>query len=378
MEPLTIQLRPKTFDDVIGQSHLTGAGAAFRKSIESNRFGNFILYGAPGIGKTSIVNVMEQTYTIHKFNATTFTVKELRRVLDSSDDTIVFVDDCYRLSANQADVLLPYLETSRVRFIGASADNPFLTLRPSLLSRCQIFTLEPLNESEIARVVVSGIKHLKESDDSINIKKDAVLYISRIACGDARKALSILEAAYNYNPVISLSNVQKIAPSKYYRHSEDDKYNYASWYQGAIQASDPDTAIYVLAAWLESGEDPRYIARRLLVSACEDAAATPICAAVAHAAYIAAKEVGRPECDIPLAHATILVATAPRNKAAACAIWSAVSDVRRGISIEVPDNMKDCHYKSCKKLGHGAYKDGMNQTAYVSAGRKYYFPEKWS
>jgi len=352
-------------------------GSAFRKSIEANIFGSFILYGVPGVGKTSIVNVIEQKHTIHKFNATTFTVKELRKVLDTDKEVVVFVDDCYRLTASQADVLLPYLETSRVRFIGASADNPFLTMRASLLSRCQIFILEPLQEIDLIKLIVNGVKHLKQSDDSIAIDKEAVLYIARIACGDARKALAILQAAYNFDPSISLNNVKKIAPSKYYRLSESDRYDYASAFQGSIQASDPDSAIFWLAKWLESGEDPRYIARRLMVSASEDAAGTPICAAVAHAAYIAAKEVGRPECDIPLAHATILVATAPRNKSAACAIWSAVSDVRHGVTIEVPKALKDSHYKSCEKLGHGSYNDGMNQEAYVSVGRRYYKPEEW-
>jgi putative ATPase len=377
MESLTIRLRPKTFDEVVGQSHLVAEGSAFRKAIESNTFSNTILYGPPGCGKTSIISVVEQQYKIHKFNATTFTVKELRKSLDSDEDVIVFVDDCYRMTAVQSDVLLPYLETSKARFIGASADNPFLTLRPSLLSRCQIFILEPLNELDIARVLLNGFKHLKQLNETTNTDKDALKYIARISSGDARKALSILEAAYNYDFKISLESIKKIAPSKYYRRSESDKYDYASWFQGAIQASDPDTAIFALSAWLESGEDPRYIARRLIVSASEDAAGTPICVAVAHAAYTAAKEVGRPECDIPLAHAAILVATAPRNKSAACAIWSAVSDVRHGVTIEVPKSMKDSHYKSCEKLGCGAYNDGMNQEAYVGVSKKYYKPEEW-
>jgi putative ATPase len=380
MEPLTLQLRPKSFDDIIGQEHLTNPNAAFRKSIESGNFGSFILFGPAGVGKTSIVNVIEQKYEVHKFNATTFTVKELRKVLDSKSDVIVFIDDCYRMTATQSDVLLPYLETSRVRFIGASADNPFLTLRSSLLSRCQIYTLEPLQELDIVKVLVRGVKYLRFIDDyaKTEIDRDTIVYLARIACGDARKALSLLETAYNYDPNITLANAKKIAPSKYFVLAEQDHFDLASAFQGSIQASDPDAAIYWLAKWLESGEDPRYIARRLMVSACEDAAGDPICAAVAHAAYIAAKEIGRPECDIPLAHATILVATAPRNKSAACAIWSAVADIRNGIIIEVPKSMKDSHYPGSAKLGHGAYCDGMNQSAYVGINnRKYYKPEDW-
>jgi putative ATPase len=359
------------------QPHLVAKDAAFRKSIESNVFGSFILYSPPGSGKTSIVNVIEQHYKIHKFNATTLTVKELRKSLDSNEDVIVFVDDCYRMNAVQSDVLLPYLETSRVRFIGASADNPFLTLRPSLLSRCQIFILEPLNELDITRVLLNGFKHLKQLNEFTVTDKDALKYIARISNGDARKALSIIEAAYNYNFKISLESVKKIAPSKYYRRSEDDKYDYASAFQGSMQASDPDSAIYWLAAWLESGEDPRYIARRLLISAAEDAYSTPICTAVAAAAYTAACEIGRPESDLVMAQAVCLIATSKRDKTSHDAICAAVNDVRHGVTIEVPKALKDCHYSGSSVLGQGAYHDGLNQAAYVGINKKYFKPENY-
>jgi putative ATPase len=378
MQPLALQLRPKTFDEVIGQQHLVMPGSAFRESIEANTFGSFILYGVPGIGKTSIVNVIEQQHIIHKFNATTFTVKELRKVLDTDKETIVFVDDCYRLTASQADVLLPYLETSRIRFIGASADNPFLTMRASLLSRCQIFALEPLQEIDLIKLIVNGIKHLKKSDDSIVTNKEAILYMARVSCGDARKALAILQAAYNFNPSINLNNVKKIAPSKYYRRSESDKYDYASAFQGSIQASDVDAAIYWLSKWLESGEDPRYIARRLLVCAAEDAYSNPICTAVAHAAYTAACEIGRPECDLVMAQAVCLIATSKRDKTSHDAIRAAVNDVRHGVNIEVPKSLKDCHYPGAAMLGHGSYCDGANQSEYIGIDRKYFKPEDWS
>ena len=289
----------------------------------------------------------------------------------------ILVHNCYRLTAPQSDVLLPYLETARVRFIGCSIENPFHSMRSSLLSRCQIYETEPLSQIDILKVVIKGVAWLRERFGKVSLDREAAKYLSIIANGDARKALSILETAFNYNRSITLEIAKKVAPSKYFVLGDQAHFDLASAFQGSIQASDPDAAIFWLAKWLESGEDPRYIARRLMVSACEDAASTPICAAVAHAAYIAAKEIGRPECDILLAHATILVATAPRNKSAACAIWSAVSDVRHGVSIEVPKSMKDGHYKSCEKLGHGAYQDGMNQATYVGVDRKYYCPERW-
>lgn len=377
MEPLATKIRPKFFDDVIGQEHLTNKDAPFRKAIDSNTFGSFILYSPPGTGKTSIINVIEHLHKIHKFNATTFTVKELRKTLALNENINIFIDDIYRLSASQSDVLLPYLEADKVRLLGCSADNPFLSLRPSLISRCQIFTLESIKESGIAKIIVNAFKYLKQSDELIGIDKNAILYISKIACGDARKAISIFEAAYNYNPIINLKNIKKIAPSKYYIRSEDDKYDYASAFQGSIQASDPDSTIYWLAAWLESGEDPRYIARRLMISAAEDAYSNPMCTAVAHAAYTSACEIGRPECDLVMAQAACLIATSKRDKTSHDAIRAAVSDVKNGVRIEVPKSMKDSHHYGTSILGNGQYNDGMDQSAYVGISKKYFKPERY-
>jgi len=248
-------------------------------------------------------------------------------------------------------------------------------MRQSLLSRCHIFTLEPLNQSAILKIIGRGIKHLRQY--GLKIDKEAIKYISIVANKDARRALSILEAAYNYDLSISLDVVKKIAPSKYHKCDDDNIYNLVSWLQGAVQHSDPNAAIYALAAALEAGVDPRYLARRILVSAAEDAFSNPICTAVAHAAYTAACEIGRPECDIILAQATILVAQSPRNKTACVAIHEAVKDVRDRVSIEVPKSMRDCHYPGCEKLGNGAYKDGANQDAYVGISKKYCHPEDW-
>ena len=377
MEPLALQLRPKTFDDVIGQPHLTSPNAVFRKSIESDNFCSFVLYGPSGSGKTSIVNVLEQRFEICKFNATTFTAKEVRKVLDAAGKIIVMIDECYRLTAPQSDILLPYLETSRVRFIGCSAENPFHSMRSSLLSRCHIYETEPLTQIDILKVVIKGVSWLKKHWP-IHIDKEAAKYISIIANGDARKALSILETAFNYDQNITLETAKKVAPSKYFVLGNQAHFDLASAFQGSIQASDPDAAIYWLAKWLESGEDPRYIARRLLVSAAEDAYSNPICTAVAAAAYTAACEIGRPECDLVMAQATCLIATSKRDKTSHDAIRAAVSDVRNGINIEVPKSMRDSHYKACEKLGYGAYHDGMNQEAYVGVSKRYFNPENWS
>jgi putative ATPase len=373
-EPLASLLRPKSFDQIIGQSHLIGVDKPFRKMIENKRLMSCILFGPNGCGKSSLMSVISSFYKTFSFNATTFSTKELRKVIDSEDISVVQIDECYRLTATQADVLLPHIENGKIVFVGSTVENPFHTLRRSLLSRCQIFTLEPLSEKELMMLIVKGVKHYREKQILI-IDSDAVKYMARVSCGDGRKALCLLEMAKEISGDISLEAVKTIAPSKYVIYDEGFKYDYASAFQGSIQHSDPHAAVYWLAKWLESGEDPRYIARRLLVSAAEDAAGNPICTAVAHAAYTAACEVGRPECDIVLSQATVLVASSVRDKSAAIAIWSALKDVREGVDVQVPVSMKDSHYPGAEKLGFGAYHDGMNQSAYVGVNKKYYFPK---
>lgn len=374
MEPLALRIRPKTFDEVFGQEHLTDKNAAFRKLVEANKFGSFILYGPCGSGKTSLINVLEQIHKIYKFNATTFSVKELRKILAANENIniTVFIEEIHRLSSTQIDVLLPHLETAKIRLIACTSENPFMTIRQAVLSRCHIYILEPLNQAAIIKALLKGVDDLKKHNDCIEIDKDAVKCISVIANKDARRALSILETAYNFNASITVESVNKIAPIKAYKCSDDDKYNIVSMLQGSIQASDPDSAIYALALGLENGLDPRYIARRLVVSASEDAAGNPEVAAIAQSAYMAACEIGRPECDLVLAHATVAIATAPRNKSAAKAVWAAIADIRNGVYVEIPKEMRDSHYKGAAKMGLGAYHDGMKPEQYVGISKKYY------
>lgn len=295
----------------------------------------------------------------------------------------VLVHNCHRFSKTQQDALLPYVESGHVIFIGATTENPYHSVNSSLLSRAQmVCELEPLKPKHLAKVLMRGLHYFKSQGVDIDIEREAAEYIITVANGDARKVLSILEVAVavvddTEQPNINMELAKSVSPSKHMVFGIQARYDMASAYQGSIQASDPDAAIYWLAKWLESGEDPRYIARRMLVSASEDACGNPLATTVALAAYIAACEVGRPECDINLAHATIAIATSNRDKSAATALWRALKDVREEISLEVPKEMKDCHYPGAEKLGHGAYHDGANQRAYVGIGKKYYTPEQW-
>jgi putative ATPase len=285
----------------------------------------------------------------------------------------ILVHNCHRFSKTQQDVLLPYCESGDVILIGATTENPFFSINSSLVSRSHIFQLEPLTRKHILKIILRGIGHYRENGKDLSLTQEAVDYIVNMCCGDGRKALNILEMSTHLSDAdeITLEVVQAAAPSKYMIFSEDQHFDLASAFQGSLQASDVDAAIYWLAKWLESGEDPRYIARRLLISAAEDAFSNPMCTAVAHAAYRSACDVGRPECDIVMAQATIMIAQSERNKTAAKAIWAAVKDVRTGEDIQVPKSMKDSHYPGAKHLGHGAYAEGADPGAYIGVNKKY-------
>lgn len=383
--PLATVLRPNSLDDIVGQKNLLSETSFLRKIIESDKITSAIFYGPPGTGKTTVAKVIAQTTksNFSEYNATSASVTQIRKegqnAVKNGQRTVMFVDEIHRFSKTQQDVLLPFVENGDIILIGATTENPFHSINSALLSRSQIFQFEPLNEKDLVVLAVKVIKYYRNNGKRFKISNDAVLHAVRIACGDARKVINTLELAIECaDDFITKEIVEEIAPSKYMVFGKDDHFDLASAFQGSIQASDPDSAIFWLAKWLESGEDPRYIARRLMVSASEDAAANPEAASVAHAAYTAACEIGRPECDIILAHATILTATAPRNKSAACAIWNAVADVKKGKEEWVPKEMKDSHYPGAQVLGHGQYKDGSNQSAYVGVNKQYYFPDAFS
>lgn len=370
MKPLSVILRPQNLDEVIGQDHLIGFNAVLRKIIESDILTSAIFYGPPGTGKTTVAEVIANSTNSNfvKLNATSASVAAIRKEGQKAVNNarcVMFVDEIHRFSKTQQDVLLPFVENGDICLIGATTENPFHSINSALISRSQIFQFESLTESDLIKVAVRVIKYYQDEGFNLDVEADAIQHIVRIACGDARKVINTLEVAVAcLRNKITLNGVMEIAPSKFMIFGKDEHFDLASAYQGSIQASDADAAVFWLAKWLESGEDPRYIARRLMVSASEDAALSPECAMVAHSAYVAACEVGRPECDIILAHATILTAEAPRNKRAANAIWKAVADVKKNKEEWVPKEMKDSHYPGAKELGNGKYADGCNQSAY--------------
>lgn len=379
--PLAARIRPNAITDIVGQEHLLDPQSVFRKMIDADHLISSLYYGPAGTGKTTIASVIanKTKSKFVKLNATTATIKDIKTAGDaakkSNTNTILFVDEISRFSKTQQEALLSYVEDGHLILIGALISNPYHCLSSSLLSRCHIFQFKPLSNLNIGQLIVKAIKHLKDETPQLSIDNEAIKHVINISNGDGRKAIALIEAAYSVideNNIITKEIVQELSPTKYVVFNDDMHFDWASALQGSIQASDVDAAVYWLAVALESGEDPRYIARRIMVSASEDAADNPHAATIAHSAYVSACEIGRPECDIILSHAVIAIATSKRDKSAAKAIWAAVGDVKSKRILAVPPTMKDCHYPGAKELGHGSYKDGRNQEAYVGIGKKYY------
>jgi len=339
-----------------------------------------ILFGPAGTGKTSIAGVLANTVgaSFIRLNATSAKVSDVRKVGDSAtkrnEQAVLFVDEIHRFSSVQQDVLLPYVEDGAIVLVGATTENPYHSVRTSLLSRCLVLELRPLGEKDLVKLIARCIRTYREDGRSITMTDDAVAHVLKSCCGDGRAVIGMVEVAADLTDgdEVGIEDVRRACPGVQLRLGQTERYDYASGMQGAIQASDPDAAIYWAMRWLEAGEDPRHVARRVLVSASEDAFGTPMCTCVAHAAYLAAEKIGRPECDILLAQAILLTASAPRDKRGISAACAAKKDIADGYVPAVPDEMRDCHYAGAARLGHGAYRDGADQPSYVGIDRTYY------
>jgi putative ATPase len=373
--PLAARMRPRNLDEYIGQSHILAPGQLLRRAIEADRIQSLILYGPPGTGKTSLAQIIaRQTKSkFERLSGVESNVADMRRVLSAAANrlentghsTILFIDEIHRFNKAQQDVLLPDVESGVIKLIGATTHNPFFFVNSPLVSRSQIFELRPLSEDElfelIQRALIDaerGIGYLK-----IKIEKEAAHHLAKIADGDARKVLNSLEIAALTTPpasdgtiritlAVAEASIQKKAVV--YDADGDAHYDTISAFIKSMRGSDPDAALYWLAKMIHAGEDPRFVARRIVICAAEDVGlADPMALVLANAALAASEFVGWPEARIPLAEATIYIATANKSNSAYMAIDAALDDVRSGRTIPVPEHLRDTHYKGAERLGHG-------------------------
>jgi len=358
--PLAARLRPRSLDELVGQEHLVGPGAPLRALIAADRLSSTILWGPPGTGKTSLAEVVARSTdrAFERLSAVTSGVKDVREAIERAVQrlgaegrrTIVFVDEIHRFSTSQQDALLPAVEDGTITLIGATTENPYFEVNAPLRSRSTLFRLEPLGAAAIRALVQRGL--VAEAATAV---PDAVDALVARCSGDARSALTALEVACALadGDAVGLAHVEAALGASAVRYGRDDHYDVVSALIKSIRGSDGDAGIFWLARMLEAGDDPRFIARRLVILASEDVGlADPMALVVAVAAAHAVEHVGMPEAQLNLAEAVAYLARAPKSDEVARAIWTAMDDVRSGVDTEVPNHLRDAH--SAAATGQGA------------------------
>lgn len=369
-------MTPRSLEEFVGQEHLLGENKPLRKIIEGDLLSSLIFYGPPGTGKTALARIIATTTKAQfkRLNAVIAGVKDLRAVMEEAQTlqagwrkkTILFIDEIHRFNKAQQDALLPAVEEGLIYLIGATTENPFMAINPPLLSRSLLFAFESLTPGEIEKILFQALGDEKRGlgKYKFELAEEALKYLARIAGGDARVALNALEMAVislaaesSAGPaVITLEQVKEILGRANLKYDADGDYHYdiISAFIKSIRGSDPDAALYWLARMLEGGEDPLFIARRLIISASEDIGnADPQALCLAVAAAQALQQVGLPEGQIPLAQATSYLASAPKSNAAYLAIKEALSLVKNAPQAIVPPHLRDTSYKGAARLGHG-------------------------
>jgi putative ATPase len=405
--PLAVRMRPRTLEEFVGQRHFIGEGKLLRRMIEADRLQSVIFHGPPGVGKTALARIIAQTTAAEfvELDATSSGVKDVRAVLEkargrldmSGRRTVLFIDELHRFNRAQQDVLLGDVERGIVILIGATTENPYFALNSPLLSRSTVFRFELLSEDDVRTLLLRALadKDRGFGRHTVEISDEALDHLARISDGDARRALASLEIAVLSQMtsakggqaeriVIDLVVAEESIQQKQivYDGTGDEHYDAASALIKSMRGSDPDATLYWMARMLESGEDPRFIARRIVICAAEDVGnADPLALIVANSALQISEFIGLPECQLPLAQAAVYIACALKSNAVTMGIFAAREDVKSGRTLPVPVHLRDASYPGAKSMGHGKgyqyahnVEGGVAAQDYLGVDKEYYHP----
>lgn len=367
--PLAEILRPKNIEEYLGQYSITGEASPLMNLLKTNRLFSLILWGPPGCGKTTLARIIAN-HTNSQFielSAVSSGIKDIKDAINSAKEkliygqkTILFIDEIHRYNKTQQDALLPYLEDGTVFLIGSTTENPSFQVNAALLSRTQVLRLSSIDDKSMKNIINKGFQYLANKYSEIKIDKDVSDFIVNYARGDARSALNLIENVYFSSPLenntrhIKVETLEELVQTSSIKYSMQEHYDMASAFQKSMRGSDPNAAIYWLAKMLTAGEDPRFIARRMIVCAAEDVGnAAPHALTLAINAFKAAEILGMPEARIPLAQAVEYIARCPKSNRACKAIDAAMQDIYNGLNFQPPMHLRDSHYKDAQKYGFG-------------------------